>query len=185
MIINRVWAMPNKWTFTIKPIKELLERYVGDGKNWIDPFAGEYSPAEFTNDINPERKTTYHLDSLDFCKMLSGKYTGILFDPPYSYRQISEHYKASGRKVTSLDTSSNFFTRVIKEISPKIQQNGFVISCGWNSGGFGKKYGFEILEVLLVCHSTYGIHHNDTIVTVEQKIKNVQKNPRRSTRQKN
>lgn len=24
MRINRVWAMPNKWTFTIKPIKELL-----------------------------------------------------------------------------------------------------------------------------------------------------------------
>ena len=24
MKIERIWAMPNKWTFTIKPIKELL-----------------------------------------------------------------------------------------------------------------------------------------------------------------
>ena len=32
MIINRVWAMPNKWTFKVKPIGELVSRYVGDGK---------------------------------------------------------------------------------------------------------------------------------------------------------
>ncbi len=172
MKISRVWAMPNKWTFTIKPIKELLARYVGDGIGWIDPFAGQHSPAEITNDINPERPTKYHLDSLDFCKILTGEYKGILFDPPYSYRQVSDHYKASGRKVTSLDTSSNFFTRVIKVITPKIRDSGLAICCGWNSGGFGKKYGFELIEVLLVCHSTYGIHHNDTIITVERKIEN-------------
>ena len=28
MIINRIWAMPNKNTFQIKPIKELIERYI-------------------------------------------------------------------------------------------------------------------------------------------------------------
>lgn len=51
MIINRVWAMPNKWTFQIQPITELIKRYVGDGKGWIDPFAGMTSPAEITNDL--------------------------------------------------------------------------------------------------------------------------------------
>jgi hypothetical protein len=25
--INRIWAMPNRWTFTIKPIKELINAY--------------------------------------------------------------------------------------------------------------------------------------------------------------
>ena len=40
MIMRRVWAMPNKWTFQIKPIKGLLDKYVSDGKGWIDPFAG-------------------------------------------------------------------------------------------------------------------------------------------------
>ena len=50
MKINRVWAMPNKWTFKIKPIEDLLFRYnVNSG--WVDPFAGMNSPAEFTNDI--------------------------------------------------------------------------------------------------------------------------------------
>lgn len=28
--------MPNKFTFQIKPIKEILSRYVGDGIGWID-----------------------------------------------------------------------------------------------------------------------------------------------------
>jgi hypothetical protein len=38
---SREWAMPNAWTFQIKPIKLLLERYVKDGKGWIEPFAGK------------------------------------------------------------------------------------------------------------------------------------------------
>lgn len=50
----------------------------------------------------------------------------------------------------------------IKPIKP----NGLAISCGWNSGGFGKMLGFEIVEILLVAH---GGNHNDTIVTVERK----------------
>jgi hypothetical protein len=35
--IERVWAMPNKWTFTIKPIKEMLSEELTDGL-WVDPF---------------------------------------------------------------------------------------------------------------------------------------------------
>ncbi len=31
MTINRVWCMPNKFTFSIKPIKELLDRRVVGG----------------------------------------------------------------------------------------------------------------------------------------------------------
>ena len=40
LVINRVWAMPNKWTFKIKPIAELVARYVGYGYGWIDPLGG-------------------------------------------------------------------------------------------------------------------------------------------------
>lgn len=29
--IKRIWAMPNKWTFNIQPIKELLDKYVHEG----------------------------------------------------------------------------------------------------------------------------------------------------------
>jgi len=44
---------------------------------------------------------------------------------------------------------------------------GIAISFGWNSNGFGKKLGFEIIEILIVPH---GSSHNDTIVTIERKV---------------
>ena len=39
---------------------------------------------------------------------------------------------------------------------------------GWNSGGIGKTKGFEIVEILMVAHGGW---HNDTIVTIEKKVK--------------
>lgn len=124
MIINRVWAMPSKWTFTIPPIKELLARYVGDGKGWIDPFAGENSPAEITNDLNPERKAKFHLEAIEFIRQLSGEYKGILFDPPYSYRQVTECYQSLGLKASAMDTSSNFTSKVKDVACEKILSGG-------------------------------------------------------------
>lgn len=163
----RLKAQPSQWTFTIKPIRELLARYVGDGRGWVDPFAGRHSPAELTNDHNPEMPAQYHLDAEVFCRQLSGSYRGILFDPPYSYRQISEHYRLVGRKPTALDTSNRFYNRVMNAICDRITPGGYAISCGWNSNGFGPHRGFELVEVLLVAH---GQHRNDTIVTVERKV---------------
>jgi len=173
MKFKRVWAMPCKDTFTIKPIKKLLNGYVGNGKNWIDPYAGLNSPVEITNDHNPEIEASYHLEAEEFAKLINKifkkSFDGVLFDPPYSNRQITEHYKILGRKATQLDTSANFYTRAMNPIANKIKPGGYAISCGWNSNGFGKKRGFEIVEILLVAH---GGHHNDTIVTVERKTQN-------------
>ena len=63
-IINREWAMPHKNTFSIKPIKELIERYL-KGK-WIDPFANDsiFKNQLITNDLNSEYNTDYNLDAL-------------------------------------------------------------------------------------------------------------------------
>ena len=168
-IIKRVWAMPSKDTFTIKPIAELLARYEV-GKNWIDPFAGNNSPAQFTNDHNPETKATYHYEAMNFiqtCKDIPEEFAGALFDPPYSYRQVSEHYKVIGKKATQLDTSTQFYNRVLNPLADIIRPGGNCISFGWNTNGMGKNRGFEIVEILIVAH---GGHHNDTLVTVEQKI---------------
>jgi len=164
MIINRVWAMPNKWTFTIKPIAELLSRYVGDGKGWVDPFAGMYSPAEFTNDLDPSSSAKSHIDASEYLNNLNGYYEGILFDPPYSLRQLKELYDSIGLPVTGMELNYGGLRPVIREI---IKVGGMAISFGWNSIGMGKTHGFEIIEILLVCH---GRAHNDTIVTVERKV---------------
>ena len=38
MTVTRKWAMPSHETFSIKPIKELLARYITDTDVVIDPF---------------------------------------------------------------------------------------------------------------------------------------------------
>lgn len=168
MIINRAWAMPNKWTFQIPPIGNLVTRYCGSGEGWIDPFAGMSSPAELTNDLNPNTPTKYHMDALDFLTQLKGQYKGVLFDPPYSLRQVKECYESLGREFNMHDSQDvGRWTKAKQESAARIVPGGYAISAGWNSQGIGKQNGFELVEILLVCH---GGAHNDTIVTVERKI---------------
>jgi hypothetical protein len=167
MIINRVFATASAHTFTIKPIKELLKRYITSPAGWADPFSGYNSPAEYTNDHNPERPTKYHLEAREFAAIVPMELNGVLFDPPYSYRQVSDHYKVLGKKATQLDTSYNFYARVLDPLGLKLKSGGIAISFGWNTNGFGKKRGFELIEILIVAH---GLHHNDTLVTVERKL---------------
>ena len=165
--MTREWAMPSMHTFTIKPIAELVARYVGDGKGWIDPFAGENSPAEITNDLNPAKPAKYHMHAEAFVKMLEGQYKGVLFDPPYSLRQVKECYDSIGANEFMAEDSKHFPANVKDALADKIQVGGYALSFGWNSNGFGKKRGFEIVEILLVAH---GRSHNDTIVTCEVKV---------------
>jgi hypothetical protein len=160
--------MPNHNTFSIKPIKELIERYITDGV-WLDPFSrnSPFASKCITNDLNTEFEADYHLESLEFLKQFNNGYAnGILFDPPYSPRQISECYKQVGREVHMQDTQSSFYGDRKKEVARVCKPGGTVISFGWNSGGIGKSLGFEIVEVLLIPH---GGAHNDTICTVERK----------------
>lgn len=164
--IERVWAMPDKNTFNIKPIRELLEEEVTEGL-WVDPFANQNKWATITNDLNPEYDTDYHLDALDFLKLFDDdSVDGVLFDPPFSARQVSECYKGFGIKVTTETTQTRFWTALKVEIERIVKLGGKVLSFGWNSGGIGKKYGFDMKRILLVPHG--GIR-NDTICTVEVK----------------
>lgn len=177
MIINRAWAMPNKHTFDIKPIKELISRYVSMFEHSsdvspylsIDPFANKNRIAKVTNDLDTQYETNYNLDAIDFLKLFSTKAVSlVLYDPPYSPRQVSECYTSLGQTVNMQTTQSSYWGNQKKEIGRIVEDGGIVITCGWNSGGIGKKHGFEIVEILLVAHGGW---HNDTIVTVERRIK--------------
>lgn len=170
IIFSRVWAMPNHQTFKIGPIKELLGRYVKtqDLVDWADPFAGANSPATVTNDHNPAMPTTYHMEALAFALNLRNGWDGVLFDPPYSFRQISEHYKHVGMKATQWQTSMAFYEKVKSALADKVKVGGHVISFGWNSNGFGKARGYKIVEIMLVAH---GGSKNDTVVVVEEKMR--------------
>jgi len=166
MKIERVWAMPNKNTFSIPPINSIIRRHVS-GKS-IDPFANVNKLAMITNDIDPSYPTDFHMDALAFLQTFDDEsIDSVLYDPPYSPRQVSEVYTRLGMTVNMETTQASFWSNMKKEIGRITKVGGMVVGCGWNSGGIGKKYGFELLEVLLVPH---GGQHNDTIVTVETKI---------------
>ncbi len=165
MKIERTWAMPNKWTFTILPIKKLLKEINDDYSNWCDPFAGMTSPCGTTNDIRPEMPTTHHGCALEFLKsMPSDKFAGVLYDPPYSISQAKECYEGAGMK--NLAGSMKWWAGVKTEIGRIIQPQGTAVCFGWSSNGIGKERGFIMERVLLVPH---GGSKNDTIVTVERK----------------
>ena len=167
MNINRKWSMPNKNTFDIKPIKELIDKYLMDGVI-IDPFANKNKIANITNDLDEQYNTDYHMDATDFLKMFDDESVDmVLYDPPYSPRQVSECYRNLGMTVNMQTTQASYWSNQKKEIGRILKPNGIVITCGWNSGGIGKKYGLEIQEILLVPHGGW---HNDTIVTVEKKL---------------
>lgn len=165
--IERIWSMPNKNTFEITPIKALLSDEVDLSNLWIDPFANRNKIASITNDLSEEYDTDYHLDALEFLQMFEdGSVDGVLYDPPYSPRQVSECYNSVGYNVTWDTTKASFWGNHKREISRIVKIGGKVITFGWNSGGIGYKYGFEIQRILLVPHGGW---HNDTICTVEVK----------------
>ena len=107
MEISREWVMPNSKTFKIKPIKEIIQKYSTNKKLIIDPFANESSIKEFlpttsiyvNNDIDEEFDTQYHLEAYDFLKLFDNESVDmVLYDRPYSLRQVSECYKKIGKR---------------------------------------------------------------------------------------
>ena len=169
MKIARYWAMPNSNTFDIKPIRGLIQSYSLD--NSIDPFANKNRLATITNDLDPIYGCEYCLDALDFLKMFSeNSIDTVLYDPPYSPRQVSECYTRLGKTVNMQTTQASYWSNQKKEIGRIIKHGGHCLTFGWNSGGIGKKYGFEIIEILLVAHGGW---HNDTICVVERKIEQI------------
>lgn len=167
LLIDRIWAMSNSRTFHIKPIQEFVERHLKNASVIVDPFANECKYGTITNDLNPEFNTTYHLDALDFLNQLPSESADVvLYDPPYSLRQVSECYKGFGLDVTQETTRSSWRARHLDEIARILKPGGKCLCFGWDSNGVGKKRGFEMTELLLVAH---GGSKNDTICTAEIK----------------
>lgn len=166
MIITRTWAMPSSNTFSIRPIRQIIDKYKFG--TIVDPFANANKIATITNDLNPDYDTDYHMDATEFLEILEDdSIDTVLYDPPYSPRQVAECYKQFGKTVNMATTQASYWSKQKNEIERITRCGGYCITCGWNSGGIGKKHGFEIVEILMVAHGGW---HNDTIVTVEKKV---------------
>jgi hypothetical protein len=155
--------MPSRWTFQIPPVAEFIRKHWDKSLVSVDPFCGTSDLATHRHDMSQTGTTAEEwLDSL----IGSGVRADLVFfDPPYSPRQISECYKGIGRKCTGADTqNAALYSRVKQRLDAILSPGGVVLSFGWQSSGFGKKY--ETTEILLVQH---GGAHNDTICVAQRK----------------
>ncbi len=163
--------MPNGDTFSVPPIGDFVRSYLAASRCSVDPFARNKRWATHTNDLNPETEAEHHMDAEEFLRMLAlrgVKADLVIFDPPYSPRQISECYKSVGLTVGMKETQSALlYQRVRNAIVPILADDATVLSFGWNTVGMGKKHGFRISEILLVSH---GGAHNDTICMAEHLV---------------
>lgn len=162
--LTLAWSMPNHLTFQIKPIKAFLDRWIKDKEVIVDPFSGPHPFTGLHNDL-----AYGGIDAVEWCNALlpewENKADAVLFDPPYSPRQISECYKGIGKKATMKDTQSGVLYKEVRiPLARLLKPGGIALSFGWNSTGFGTKWPTH--EIMLVRH---GGPHNDTICVAQTK----------------
>lgn len=163
--------MPNGNTFTIKPIKEFVESTVAQYKGGVivDPFANNCKYGTITNDINTEYDTTYHLDALEFLKLLPSESADlVLYDPPYSITQAAQLYKNYGKEKLEVNVANMRYWKLVKDnIARILKRGGQCLSFGWNTNGLGVGRNFEMTEIMIVSH---GGSKNDTLCCREYKL---------------
>ena len=115
----------------------------------VDPFAREgfvgKMPNCITNDLNPVFDTDFNLEFKDFCHLMNTfdkSFDLVLFDPPYSLRQLKEHYDGIGKDLKLWQTH-NMWGEGKNKLAECVPVGGVVISFGWTTAGFGKKRGFQ------------------------------------------
>jgi hypothetical protein len=160
IIFDRIFSMPNKNTFEMKPAKDFIYSYLGHSNRTYDPFCGQSKIAVFRNDI-----AITGVDSTDWLKSLPDCCAElVLFDPAYTPRQLKECYNSIGQSLH--DTKSSVWAIWKDEIARITEPGGRVLSFGNNSMGIGEKNGFVKERIRLIPH---GGNHYDTICVAEQK----------------
>ena len=163
--MNRVWEMPNPWTFQMKYVKQLVTEEIVHPS--VDAFAGHSIMSTVTNDINPNLPTMFHEDALTFLERQPDiSFMTAIYDPPYSNNQFRECYKEFGQEPNPQVFNAHWQSVVKDNIARVLKPGGKAICCGWNTVGIEKGRGLELKRILCVCH---GRQHNDTVITVEQK----------------
>lgn len=172
MRIQRIWAMPNSETFSCPPIGDFVKKYLTKSEISIDPFARDKRWATFTNDLNPNTTAEFHMKALYFLQMLVAQGVQvdlIIFDPPYSMRQVKECYDSFGDEKFTNEDSQNCIKWTAEKLlcNELLVPDGIFLHFGWHTNGLYKYHHAKIEEILLVAH---GGGHNDTICMAERKM---------------
>ena len=181
--VTNITAHPFENTYVTKLINSVINKlnFALDFPRTIricDPFSNNKTERKqgtsiITNDLNPEFNADYCLDANDFGEEMerAGKsFDLILFDPPYSLRQLKDCYEGVGKNLPHWQTQ-NMWGRAKDALAQCVMPGGYVISFGWSSHGFGPSRGFEKQEVHNLQQAGKDGRYNIQIV-IEKKIDN-------------
>jgi hypothetical protein len=140
---ERMWAVPNKQTFTVPIIKKLV-------KSKKRGLVLDLFSYPFDKDVLQKLKEI-KTESIDV----------LLFDPPYSSRMNKRLYHNKGDSIYD----NLYYRKLKREVARVLKPGGIVIKFGWNSTRMNNN--FEIEEIILISH---GGQHNDTICSIQKKI---------------
>jgi len=170
---KRWFGMPNIYTFKVKGIKEFIQKHTkGD---ILIPFAG-MEHLDRSNDKIMSCDIKYpnneEAAAADFwCnatnlnespELKDKKFDTIILDPPFSFFQAVHEYNLNMKQFRMTDV-----VRAKNEAFRKCKDKCRVITLGFNSVGMSAERGFEPTHIGLVTH---GGNHNDTIITVEERV---------------
>lgn len=162
------FAIMSRDTLSCRPIGEFARRYVRSGMTVIDPFARDCTLGTHRNDLNKATKANYNMDALDFLNRMRAENVVadvVIFDPPFSPRQLKECYDDIGKRVTIQDTQRTCSWRAEKDVINDITRAGSIfLHFGWTTHAMGKRRGWNMKELLVVCH---GPGSNDTLCMAE------------------
>ena len=161
MKIERICQPLRRYTFQAPLIKEWVER-MSTGKV-LNLFAGmtRLNLPEVRVDLDPETNPDHCMDALEYVKnaaLWELCFDTVILDPPYAYRKSMEKYKGY---------IASPFKQLKDELCYITKIGGRVITFGYHSNSMGRLRGFELTNVLLICHG--GAQH-DTIGIVEEYV---------------
>ena len=153
---------PRRYTFEMGELKKFVEKWcIG---RTLNLFGGKVRlmVKEFSNDIDTNMPTDYHMDAYEFVKKCKKNFFDtVILDPPYNFRKSVEKY--GGRYMTD-------YPIIMDKVMEITTQDARVITLGYNTGGMGTIRGFKKIALCIVNH---GAGHNDTLCLVEEKIRNM------------
>lgn len=183
--VSNINAHPFENSYVSRVIDRVLDRLNNANMNRIpgrlhlcDPFSNNKTVRRqgttlVTNDLNPKFNADYCMDANDFAEEMYKQqklFDLVLFDPPYSLRQLKDCYESIGQELPHWQTQ-NMWGRAKDALAKCIAPGGYVISLGWSSHGFGERRGFEKQEIHNIEQSGKDGRYNIQLV-VEKKVSN-------------
>ena len=188
MTINRIECIKKSNIFETDEAQKIINaNKVGVT---VDLYAGANNIADITNDYDKSFQTKYHMEAIQFLKTLGDNSCDtVICDPPtdasngkywkdkLNLPKIT--YNVNGKEKVIYYTRADYWSVLKKEISRVVKIGGVVIYSGCTSTGVGKKLGFELKELNILCHGGWT---PDTYITVETKkadvIDKIEDNPK-------